>query len=262
MKAFSRALFTQWILAAAASLMTLLTGMLSHHPIDASYIVFVLFAALFIYRFAYYGWPVKISSIALIDRITGILTLTGMVILAFYLEERQLIGLLFTFPACLAYFITTTSWKGLRAIPFMKSIWLAIVWTIVTAVIPLNFSLKLSDIYILLERLLFMLAICIIYNLRDLRHDFESGVRTVPHRIGVPFTKAICTLILLADVTVISMHHYENYICASLIVSVLVTGLTVLFARKNGNWLYYTLLVDGSMIMQFLLVAFAVYNSV
>jgi hypothetical protein len=262
MKAYTRALFTQWLLAVAASLMTLLTGMLAQQFCERAYVVFVLFAALFIYRLAYYGWPLKWNAIAAVDRISGIIAGVVMCVTAYYLDEKTLLGLLLTLPACLAYFITLNNWKGLRAVPFMKSIWLAIVWTVVTAFIPLHFSLQQQDLYIVAERLLFMLAICIIYNVRDLHHDFESGVRTVPHRIGVPLTKVICLLILAINFFIIYVHHYPVNIYNGLIVSMALTGCIVLLARKNGNWLYYTLLVDGSMIVQYLLVYFTVHNSV
>lgn len=262
MNAFRRALFTHLLLASAASLMTMLTLMLAVAGFNDSYIILVFFSAIVVYRLAYYGLPLKISSLNIIDRYIAVVSITVLSATVFYIKADEIAGLAIVALACLAYFAPLRNGKGLRSITFLKSGWLAAVWTLVTVWIPLEFKSDTATLFILGERFLFMLSICIIYNLRDVHHDALTGIKTVLHKFGVPATKLICIIILMMAQLLIFCHHYPEYIYNPLSVSMALTGLTVLAARRNGSWWYYTLLVDGSMIIQYLLVVFAVQNSV
>ena len=262
MNTFNRALFTHVLLALAALCLSLLSELLSGIKIDQSFYPLVFFSTLFIYRLAWYGVPFKINQLHKTDSI--LMLMSGIVILftLFHVSENIVTGLALALLACIAYFIRYKNWLGLRTISYVKSIWLAAVWSIVTVWIPLSFSTDKHILLLLTERFLFMLAICIIYNLRDIHHDNLAGIRTIPERLGIPLTKTICMLILVLNGLLIWQHHYPDYIYQALNVSVVLTVLIVLFARRNGHWMYFTLLIDGSMILQFLLVLFAVQNSV
>ncbi|MEP7264305.1 MAG: hypothetical protein ABI772_07405 [Bacteroidota bacterium] len=262
MIAFRRALFTHLILASASSLMTMLTLILAEESFNVSYITLVFFSAILVYRLAYYGLPFKLNSLNTIDRYLAVISVCILCITVFFICADEVAGLAVVALACLAYFAPLRNGKGLRSITFLKSVWLAVVWALVTVWIPLHFSTNREALFILGERFLFMLAICIIYNLRDLHHDTVTGIKTVLHKLGVPVTKLVCILILMMAQLLILFHHYPEPIYISLSVSMAATGLTVIAARRNGSWWYYTLLVDGSMIIQYLLVVFAVQNSV
>ena len=261
MNAFQKALFTHLLLAVAAGCFTYTTYLLNVDSVQWNYILFVLFAALFIYRLAYYGVPLKLSSLRIVDKIIAIICAAGFSLLVFF-DSEIITWLVMCLLACLAYFIRLKNWNGLRSVTFVKSFWLAMVWTIVTALIPLISGNKNIDWIIIGERFTFMLSICIVYNLRDVQHDFSLGVNTMVHRMGASLTKAVCLILLVLNWMMIYHHGYANDIYNALLVSATLTGLTVLLARENGHWMYYTLLVDGSMIVQFLLVLFAVHKAV
>lgn len=261
MNAFQKALFTHTLLAVAAGCFTYTTYLLSGDSVQWNYILFVLFAALFIYRLAYYGMPLKISSLRIVDRVIAVLCASGFSLL-FFFNTEIITWLIVCLIACLTYFMRLGKWNGLRSVTFVKSFWLAMVWTIVTACIPMITVGQHIDWLLVMERFTFMLSICIVYNLRDVHHDFSSGVNTMVHRMGITLTKAVCLILLLLNWMMIYYHGYTIDIYNALLVSVTLTGLTVILAKENGNWMYYTLLVDGSMIMQFLLVFFAVQKAV
>jgi hypothetical protein len=262
MNAFNRAFSAHVLLAVAALLLTALTFMLTVTATDPYYLIVVFFSALLIYRLAYYGLPHKLTEVSKIDRVLVTVSMLGVIYAVFFILYIQVVGLIITMLACLAYFVRFSSWKGMRSVTFIKSFWLAGVWAVVTAWIPLELSFERNVLLLLAERFLFMLSICIIYNLRDYSHDAEAGINTLLQRVGIPLTKLICIGFLVLDALLIYMHHYPLYICNALIVSVVLTGLMVVAAQRNGHWLYYTLLIDGSMILQYLLVVFSVHNSV
>jgi 4-hydroxybenzoate polyprenyltransferase len=262
MNAFNRAFFAHLLLAVAALLMTALTSILAGTAAGPYYYAIAFFSALLIYRLAYYGLPHKLTAVSTIDRILVAVSMLSIAYAVFFILYIQVAGLVFTMLACLAYFTRLSNWKGMRSVTFIKSFWLAGVWSLVTVWIPLQFSMDKNVILLLGERFLFMLSICIIYNLRDYSHDTEAGINTLLQKVGVPLTKLICIGFLALDALLIYIHHYPLYISNALIVSVALTGLMVVAARRNGHWLYYTLLIDGSMIVQYLLVVFSVHNSV
>jgi 4-hydroxybenzoate polyprenyltransferase len=262
MSTFNKALFTHILLAIAALCLSLLSELLSGIKINQSFYPLVFFCTLFIYRLAWYGLPFKIKVIHKTDRI--LMLMSGIVILYTLCNVSQNIitGVTIALVACLAYFIRYKSWQGIRTFSYVKSIWLAAVWSIVTVWIPLLFNMEKDILLLLAERFLFMLAICIIYNLRDMQHDNQAGIMSMPERLGIPVTKTICIFILVLNGMLIYQHHYPVYINMSLSVSLVLTAFIILFARKNGHWMYFTLLIDGSMILQYLLVFFTVRNSV
>jgi 4-hydroxybenzoate polyprenyltransferase len=262
MNAFNRAFSAHLLLAVAALLMTMLTTVLSGTVYDTFYLAIVFFSALLIYRLAYYGLPFKLKTLSPADRVIVTICTLCIVISSFFILYIQIAGLAVTLIACLAYFVRFSGWKGMRTVTFMKSFWLAAVWTVATVWIPLHFATEKNVLLLVSERFLFMLSICIIYNLRDYSHDSEAGISTMPLKIGIPLTKLLCIFFLVINSILIYLHDYPLYICNALIVSVALTGLMVFAARRNGHWLYYTLLIDGSMILQYLLVVFSVHNSV
>lgn len=262
MTAYNRAFFTHFMLAVAALLMTQLSDVLLQQHAELNYLILVFFSSLFIYRLAYYHKVFPLRNIPVIDRIILISSVLLIIFSAFTLAIDKLLGLAGMFIGCLAYFIKVGSWNGLRSVTFLKSVWLAFIWSLATVWIPLDFSLEPAIILLLAERFLFMLAICIIYNLRDMNYDDAGGVKTIPHQIGIPLTKVLCIFLLMLNQALVMIHPYPFAVNVALSVSIALTVLMVVLAKRNGPWLFYTLLIDGSMILQFLLVMLAVKNPV
>ena len=155
--------------------------------------------------------------------------------------------------SCFAYFTSVKTWKGLRAIPAVKGILLALAWSMVTVVFPLINDWNWNTHFILLlQRFLFMLAICIIYNLRDVDMDRKHGVVTIASMFGEKNTRIVGLTCLLAFV--MSVVFYASELKYILMGSALVTAIAISKAKINGSVFYYRYIIDGCMMLQSLLI--------
>lgn len=159
--------------------------------------------------------------------------------------------------------------RGLREIPVFKNILLSAVWAFATVLLPFAFtgSLQYDEqiIFMALRRFLFVYSLTVIFDIRDQEHDRRAGFRTLPMSVGVKNTKALAigTLVIflvlaLADpaIRASAVTHYRE----ALIFSALITMALIMLADTRRRNAYYIVIVDGSMIMQFLIVAaFSLY---
>ncbi len=255
---FRYALLGHFLLSVAAFFMVSQTANLfPAHKISTIYKLALACSTFSVYRLAYYGikWPYRFSRFFGIREM--LISLLLLLFLLPFLEFRETAGLLLMALFCLSYFMEVGTWKGLRTIPVIKSIWVALGWTVTTAVIPLFHVADFSVLLFFAERFLFMLALSIIYNLRDMTSDTKLGISTIPHKIGVGRTKQLTILILGINAFLIYIHHYSLLISVALNTTLFITTIIVLLAKEGGHQLYYSLAVDATMILQSVLVIYA-----
>ncbi len=174
------------------------------------------------------------------------------------LSLTEIILLLLILFSCLGYFISIGSWKGLRAFPVMKGIVLAFAWSAVTVIFPLalvwNSRLHFP---LFLQRFLFMLSICIVYNLRDVDADRNHGIVTIASLAGEKYTRIISILCLVLFTFSILFYNSNDYVKFALLLSAVITAIIISKAKINGSVIYYRYAVDGCMTLQSLFVILA-----
>jgi 4-hydroxybenzoate polyprenyltransferase len=154
--------------------------------------------------------------------------------------------------------------KGMREIPVLKNILLSAVWALGTVAVPLAFhnSFEITDDvwWMMARRFLFVYSLTVIFDIRDKKYDRELGILTLPMVVGIKNTKLLAVLALVAFIIItlfdsgldnIPLMHYRE----SLILSAVITIMLVAIADLNKKNSYYIVVVDGSMIIQFLIVA-------
>ena len=153
--------------------------------------------------------------------------------------------------------------KGLREIPILKNILLSGVWALATVLIPLAYhqAFNITDevLWMMARRFLFIYSLTVIFDIRDKKHDRNLGVWTLPMGVGIKNTRLLAILALIIFITIclfdpgmsnMSLLHYRE----SLILSALITIAILAFADIKKKNSYYIVFVDGSMILQFLMV--------
>ena len=187
----------------------------------------------------------------------------------FYIPLRLIIFLIPFGIITLAYSYPLFNWGGkrvpLKNFPYLKAILIAVTFSSVSVLAPCFSSghlypVGLPDIGLLFfERLLFVLAITLPFDVRDLRHDFKDGVKTIPALIGVRNTVWLSVFFLLCHAVLVSIHAFSGEVLSytewsALLLADVISAfvvLGVLRARPEG---YYSGVVDGTMIIQSLLV--------
>ena len=106
--------------------------------------------------------------------------------------------------------------KSLRGINYLKIFVVAVVWSGVTAVIPLLAGRRALEVEMLLlftQRLLFIVVLILPFEIRDLRLDL-GDVKTLPQKVGVEQTKrfgfGILLLILILEFLIIDSNVLRN----------------------------------------------------
>jgi len=116
---------------------------------------------------------------------------------------------------------------------------------------------------IVLARALFLGAITLPFDIRDLEFDRETEVRTIPGKFGVRNTRIISTVLILSFMIVETLRYFEYggawAIYFSLIISGIVAGIFILRSRSDGSEYFYSLALEGTMIVQLLLVLLALH---
>jgi 4-hydroxybenzoate polyprenyltransferase len=153
----------------------------------------------------------------------------------------------------------------LRQIGLLKTAFVALVWSATTVMIPLMaIEASIADAaFLLLRRFLFVWALTIPFEIKDMQQDKEAGIRTLPMMLGIAGTKYFAQFVLLL-LFLINMVQYFTYgfpgcYAAAFGTSLLVAASVIQRCNENSSPLWYYLGLDGMLPFQFLLVYFFCY---
>lgn len=146
--------------------------------------------------------------------------------------------------------------RRLRDHGTLKILALTGTWTLMTVVLPL---IGLADtktmVLIAVRRFLFMFALCVTFDLRDVSTDALNGVRTLAVQAGEAGTYRLVAIVLIlfcaASVFGSSTH---TRVSAALMISALATWCVIRQTRRRRSHLLYLVGIDGMMLVQPLLV--------
>jgi len=149
----------------------------------------------------------------------------------------------------------------LRQIPYLKIFLISFVWATVTILLPVIHSEKAySNFHILtmiIERFLFVFAITIPFDIRDMNADSQTGLKTIPLLIGekkATYTSMIAMVLFFA----VAVFHYsvinQWFIIGAFAVSFLTTIVFLINKKIQNLPLYYYGILDGTMLLQGVLV--------
>ena len=160
---------------------------------------------------------------------------------------------------------TINGWKRLRDIPGLKIFAISLVVTFTTSSIPLFLLNEISGTDILLmsiQRFLFILAITIPFDVRDVRMDEKWNLKTIPLLLGN--TKAIRLAITLVNLmSAITIYQLVNTGSISTLttLSVVISNFWATFIlykfRENNSPLFNAFMMEGTMVVQFALITIA-----
>lgn len=194
----------------------------------------------------------------------AVLGFVGSVVCFLYVNQAVQLALLIPGIISLGYVLPLLgNKKRLRDLNHIKIFLVAIVWAWVSVLLPaLQYEQVIgSTIFIMtIERALFIFAITLPFDIRDLNVDQDSKVKTLPAQLGLVKTQylGIFSLFICFLLTTLlwQQQFYSSTTLVVLIVSYFTTGLLVFASTPQRHDYFYTGLMDGTMIFQFLLVYF------
>ncbi len=168
-------------------------------------------------------------------------------------------------PACIALGYTLPLFKRngkyfrLRDVPYAKIFLISFTVSYVTAVLPLmnepgdewRHPVVLGHA---LARAFFILAITIPFDIRDYKFDQPARLQTIPLLFGIQRAKRL-SLFALLFYAGISFYLFESApaITIAALLSAIVTAWIIEYCNEDSSEYYFSLLIEGTMIIQFLL---------
>lgn len=150
------------------------------------------------------------------------------------------------------YVIPLIGSKRIRDIHYVKIFLIAIVWSFVS-IIPL-FSNDINDwkvIVYFIEKVSFLLAITIPFDVRDLEIDKVAGLKTLANFFGTSISYKICYY-LLAVSAFLHFVIFNHVIGITMVVVNLFIASILYLSSRNKNDYLFSGLLDGSFILRFL----------
>lgn len=190
---------------------------------------------------------------------------TGFVVAAFCTKTNVL--LTFLLPGFVTLFYSGIgSQKNkytfkLREIPYLKIFLISLIWSVSTILPPVihagNKILSEQVILLFAERFLFIFAIAIQFDIRDMQADQRTGLKTIP--LLIEKKKAfLLSLFSLFICFAISVFHYymqtEWLVLTAVCISLSATALFIKLQFFKNMGRYYYQVLDGTLLLQGLLV--------
>ena len=247
---------------------------------NVSTLFFTYFSTLFLYNFhRIYGVFTSSNEVRFIPQriiwsvkhknLVCLLSLFSAIVAGYFLLEiyRSIYWILLPcFIISLAYTLPIVPLKNgmkkLREIPLIKPIVIAFIATIVTVIFPFltsNYSSMITsdyDIWFLyIERFLFLLAITIPFDIRDVKFDAADNTKTLPLIVGVNIMKRLSFLSLIFFAIIVGIHsvispNYQSNMVLAYLFSFVFTGVILFFVNQDRSEYFFSLLVEGTMIVQ------------
>lgn len=238
--------------------------------VDSSFFIFIFFSTLFTYnfqrltRFKYKEYSSKNviwnKSNYNISKIICLISFLISFVFIFSLNQTSLYLLIPLFIVSFLYPLKLFSKLSLREIPFLKIFLISIVWTLTTTllvVIESNSSLSFKLMPLLLDRFLFVLAITIPFDIRDLKLD-KSDIQTIPMVFGVNGAKNIAFVCLfLSAILVFSQYYFldiDYRFLYSYFFTCSLSALLVWHSETSNKDFYFAFFVEGLSL--FLLISY------
>jgi 4-hydroxybenzoate polyprenyltransferase len=279
---FNNFIFGNIFISLCAVGMVFTTYLMNGLPISVTaFVVFIAMATYLLYNFHYYSSRLNFNnykelkysagkiSISKIESVFYLIGILVLIVSIFYLPRRVFFSLLPLILIAITYTIPFIKLKNRRVtlgeIPIIKTPVLAIVWGISTTVIPLveqNISLSTSFIWMqVISRSLFIFALCIPFEIRDVDSDRNKNIMTLPVIYGIKTTKIIGTLIVFLELIT---HHFIPVISESSMIALDISSLVALIwiirRDKTTGIYFYKFLVDGTMLVRFIFLFIAIHR--
>ncbi len=194
-------------------------------------------------------------------QVIAVISFVASLLLVTQLSWRQIFVLVIPGILSLLYVLPVFSrQRRLRDFHYIKLFVIAFVWGALTVLLPLDQCIdcySYSSIFLLfLERAIFVFALTLPFDIRDLSIDRADGVKTLATTLGIKGVW-LTSLILLVFSSMLFLYLFATHqIGAPILYIHLTTNLLTLLCVMLAFWRqhdwYYTGLLDGAMFLPFL----------
>lgn len=148
---------------------------------------------------------------------------------------------------------------------FIKTFLLAFTWAVVTVVFPLweQPSIELKSVFLLINRFMFVLLLCILFDLRDAAVDKQLSIYSIATDYPIFYVRRLWWVVFAVFVASVSVLFYftgfTTYIISHLLTSAALAVVYLLATNKKRGYYFYYFVVDGLMLASYLISSLAHY---
>ncbi|MDB5152151.1 MAG: hypothetical protein JWR54_902 [Mucilaginibacter sp.] len=197
-----------------------------------------------------------------------IVSLLSLVPLFFLISTASKLLLIFlailSFSYGLPLFTVGEQKFGLRNIPGLKLFMISLVWTMSCVLLPILESqamrlttVSMRDTTILIaKRFLFIAALAIPFDIRDLFQDKQFGLKTIPVAWGEKNAYLFCQVLLAGYLVLLFLFRNNGFNTDfwALTLSVILAGWLIFKSKWEKNEYYYFFYLDGVLILQYVFI--------
>lgn len=199
-----------------------------------------------------------------------VISVIGFLWAVLYADKKVLFALgpigLITIFYSVPVFKTKKNIFRLREIPCLKIFLISFVWSSSTIFLPVIQSAATHNItnimVMLVERFLFVFAITIPFDIRDMKADERQGLKTIPVLIGKTSALIVANIILLLFL-ILCIQHYKNtsllWLNYAFLFSAVSTFIFINNKKLQSKHFYHYGILDGTMLLQGFLVLLFYY---
>jgi 4-hydroxybenzoate polyprenyltransferase len=209
------------------------------------------------------------------NNLTSFYILMGISVVGFFvavffakkivIETLLPIGIITIFYS-LPIFKTKAKLFRLREVSILKIVLISAVWALSTVLLPViqfekDFD-KTTILWMLVERMLFVFAITIPFDIRDMQSDKDAHLKTIPLLVGEKKSIQLAVFSLVLFVLICITHYIKTpllYILPALIISAVTTFVFITNEKIKKLTYYYYGILDGTMFFQGLMVIVSYY---
>jgi len=197
-----------------------------------------------------------------------LIAVVSIIPLAFFLAPASQVLMFFLGVIAVAYnlplFTMNEKRFGLRNIPGLKLFLIALIWSLSCVLLPIietGMPIHASDTLVLIaKRFLFVAAITVPFDIRDLYQDRSHDLKTIPVMLGEKKAYLFCQVLLLIYISLLLL--FTRGIDADFVgitLTIFLTGWLIFKSNIRKNEYYYFFYLDGIMILQLVMVFVANY---
>ena len=147
--------------------------------------------------------------------------------------------------------------KKMQQIGFVKTILLAFTWAFVTVILPAESEMVISlpTLILFSTRFLFMLMLCIIFDMRDVKIEKINGLQSLVSKLDLSKMKIIFFVVLAFYLFTASLFFYTTNALIQILQPVFMAIILFLSFKKSlqpQKYIFYYFFIDGLMLISLL----------
>lgn len=260
-------LYSSVHIALGAFLSVILCYSVFYHIPGSDYALFVFFSTVFLYCAHRVIGIEKVKSFQGEGRFAVIKAhklhlfvytiLAGLAMIFFFLRVERILQLWLLLPGAISLMYVLPLFgdkKRLRDYFQIKIYLIAIIWGMIIAFIPYieaTGKIDIKGIIYFLEKTIFIFALTIPFDIRDLRVDKTMEVHTIPHTIGLRKAYWVTYGLMFLTIALVLVQYfldtYSPKLALGIITGYLITILFIKLSEQKTHDYYYAGILDGSI---------------